>query len=245
MKLIFLKVFGSTCYPLIPIPKEQRNKIGARSRKCIFLGYSDTSKEYRHYDEVNKKFVFSRDAIFIKTNKNDKSIERKLDCLEKFSHLKTYYEFDNEIPNLEGGILILDHDQSLEFPFEAPTPPHEETHEEEVPNTSPKLDDFIDGIGRLNLEENEAPPTDQRGPSKKIPNWGIKTLESVHPYEVGKTGTRNSKRHGGEADNSSDDLDVSFDCELNLFGNFEPTSFIEFAHMMNGKNPCKVSMIYS
>ena len=29
-------------------------------------------------------------------------------------------------------------DQSLEFPFEAPTPPHEENHEEEPPATSPK-----------------------------------------------------------------------------------------------------------
>ena len=40
---------------------------------------------------------------------------------------------------------------------------------------------------------------------------------------------RNSTRQddGGEADNLSDDMDVSFDCELNLFAKFEPTSFIE------------------
>ena len=31
-----LRVFGSTCYALIP--KEKRNKFGARSRRCIFLG---------------------------------------------------------------------------------------------------------------------------------------------------------------------------------------------------------------
>ena len=31
-----LKVFGSTHYALIP--KEQRNKLGDRSRRCIFLG---------------------------------------------------------------------------------------------------------------------------------------------------------------------------------------------------------------
>jgi hypothetical protein len=31
-----LRVFGSTCYGLIP--KEQRSKLDARSRKCIFLG---------------------------------------------------------------------------------------------------------------------------------------------------------------------------------------------------------------
>ena len=68
------RVFGSTWYALIP--KEQRNKLGARSQRCIFLGYSDTFKAYCIYDEVNKKFFVSRDVIFLETNKNDKSIER-------------------------------------------------------------------------------------------------------------------------------------------------------------------------
>ena len=87
------------------IPKEKRNNLGARSRKCIFLGYEEYSKAYRLYDEVNKKFVISRDVIFLETNKNDKPIERQLHHLEKFSHLKTYYEFDNEIPKLEGRVI--------------------------------------------------------------------------------------------------------------------------------------------
>ena len=103
----------------------------------------------------------------------------------------------------------------MEFPFEAPTPPHEETHEEEVPTTSPERDDVIELIGRLNLEDNVAPSGDQPGPSKKIPKWAIKTLESVHPDEVGKTRTRNSARQddGGETNNSCDDMDFSFDCD--------------------------------
>ena len=117
-----LRFFGSTYYALIP--KEQRNKLGARRKKCIFLGYKENSKAYRLYDEVNKKFVISRDVIFLETNKNAKSIERQLNHLDKFSHIKTYYEFDNEIPNLEGGISILDQDQFSKFPFEAPTPPY-------------------------------------------------------------------------------------------------------------------------
>ena len=121
-------------------------------------------------------------SFFLKLIKPYKSIERQLDQLEKFSHLKTYYEIDNEIPHLEGGIPILD--QSLGFLFEAPTPPHEETHEE-VHATSSKheaqLHDVIKRIGRLNLEENEAPLVDQPGPSHKFPKWATKTLESVHP----------------------------------------------------------------
>ena len=84
---------------------------------------------------------------------------------------------------------------------------------------------MIKRIGRLSIND-EAPPADQPGPSRKIPIWATKTLESVHPDEVGKTGTRSSKIHedGGEADNSGDDMDVSFDCEFNLSANFEEAS---------------------
>ena len=85
---------------------------------------------------------------------------------------------------------------------------------------------MIERIERLSIND-EAPPVDQPGPSRKIPKWATKTLESVHPDEVGKTGTRSSKRHRGEAGNSGDDMNVSFDCEFNLSANFEPTSFEE------------------
>ena len=86
-------------------------------------------------------------------NKNNKTIEIQLDHLDRFTHVKTYHEFNIEIPHLEGGIPILD--QSLKFPFEKPTLPCEETQEDEVLTTSPKheaqLDDMIESIGRLNL----------------------------------------------------------------------------------------------
>ena len=99
------RVFGSTCYALIP--KVQRNKIGARSRKCIFLGYSNTSKGYRLFDEVNKKFVIARYVIFLESSKTDNVFERKINRLDRFTHAKYFQEFDNQIPRLEGGIPIL------------------------------------------------------------------------------------------------------------------------------------------
>jgi hypothetical protein len=122
-------------------------------------------------------------------------------------------------------------DQSLESPFEAPSPPHEE-----VPTTSSKpevhLDDVIEKIERLSLDENSTPSqsVEQPRPSQKgPPKWLIKTLESVHPNEVRKTGTRNStKQNGGDVHNSnSGDVDDTYDCDLNLSTNFEPTSFEE------------------
>ena len=87
---------------------------------------------------------------------------------------------------------------------------------------------MIDRIGRLNLDSVPTQSTEQPGPSGKgPPKWLTKTLESVHPDEVGKTGTRNStQQNGGDVDDSDSlvDMDVSYDCELNLSTNLEPTS---------------------
>ena len=62
--------------PIIPwIPKEKRNKLGARSHKCISLGYSNTSKVYHVYDDIDKKFMLSRDVMFLEFCKDDNIVE--------------------------------------------------------------------------------------------------------------------------------------------------------------------------
>jgi hypothetical protein len=112
------------------------------------LGYSNTIKGYCIYDETNKKFIPSRDVIFLESTKKYEIIQRHLDHLDKFTRVKTYHEFDDEIPHIEGGIPILG--QSEESPFVAPSPPHEE-----VPATSSEpefqLDDVIERIKKLRL----------------------------------------------------------------------------------------------
>jgi len=74
-----LRLFGSTYYVLIH--KEKIRKLDVRSHNCIFLGYSNTTKGYRLYDETKKKFTLSRDVIFLESTKKDKTIERQLDHL--------------------------------------------------------------------------------------------------------------------------------------------------------------------
>jgi len=63
----------------------------------------------------------------------------------------------------------------------------------ETPITDDVLSDVIDKIGRLNPDSVSTQSIEQPRPSKKgPPKWLTKTLESVHPDEVGKIGTRNS-----------------------------------------------------
>jgi len=113
----------------------------------------------------------------------------------------------------------------VESSSEALSPPHE------TPTTDDTLSDVIDRIGRLNLDSVPTQSMEQLAPFEKgPPKWLTKTLESVHPDEVGKTRTRNSNRqNGGDVDDSDSpvDMNVSYDGELNLFIDFEPTSFKE------------------
>ena len=129
---------------------------------------------------MNKNFIISRDVIFIESSKTDNVVKVQLDRLDRFGHAKYFQKFDNEIPHPEGGMPILD--QSMESSSEALSPPHE------APVTNETLSDVIDIIGRLNLHLAPTQPTEQPGPSQKAPpKWLTKTLESVHPDEIGKT----------------------------------------------------------
>jgi hypothetical protein len=83
------------------------------------MGYSNTSKSYRLYDEENRKFIVSRDVIFLEFDKDALTVEKQLAHLDIFHSKKFYYEWDNDLPNLEGGIPVLD--QSLEFQFPSTT----------------------------------------------------------------------------------------------------------------------------
>jgi hypothetical protein len=82
-------------------------------------------------------------------------------------------------------------DQSLESLFEVSFPPHVED-----PTTSSKqefqLDDVIERTEMLNLDGNATTSqlVEQPRTSQKCPKWLIKTLESVHPNEVGKIGNQ-------------------------------------------------------
>jgi len=135
---------------------------------------------------------------------------------------------------LKGGSLSWKLEQSLESPYEAPFSPHEEVF---ATSSKPQVqvDDVIERIEKLRLDENSKPSqsTKQYGPSQKFTQkWLIKTLESVHLDEIGKTRTRlSSKQDGGNVDNSNsgdvEDMDASYDCELNLCTNHELSSFKE------------------
>ena len=57
-----LRQFGSICYT--HIPKDEREKLDPKAKKCIFLGYGDHVKGYRLFDESRSRVLYSRDVQF-------------------------------------------------------------------------------------------------------------------------------------------------------------------------------------
>jgi hypothetical protein len=53
------------CIAYAHIPSELRKKLDDKSEKCIFTGYSETSKAYRLYNPISKKLILSRDVKFL------------------------------------------------------------------------------------------------------------------------------------------------------------------------------------
>ena len=62
-----LRVFGCDAYA--HIPKDERQKLDPKMRKCIFLGYGQQTKGYRLYDPDRGKIFYSRDVKFNESEK--------------------------------------------------------------------------------------------------------------------------------------------------------------------------------
>ncbi|KAH9689170.1 Integrase catalytic domain-containing protein [Citrus sinensis] len=59
----YLHAFGCPMY--VMYNAQERKKLDAKSRRCIFLGYADGVKGYRLWDTTAHKIVISRDVIFV------------------------------------------------------------------------------------------------------------------------------------------------------------------------------------
>lgn len=70
-----LRVFG--CKAMAHIPKENRKKFDEKSTDCIFVGYSDTSKAYRLYDQKKRKIIVSRDVVFFENHRSNEVIDTR------------------------------------------------------------------------------------------------------------------------------------------------------------------------
>ena len=62
-----IRVFGCTAYVHIPV-ETGRQKLDDRAKKCIFIGYTETTSIWRLYDLASKRVMRSRDVKFLETS---------------------------------------------------------------------------------------------------------------------------------------------------------------------------------
>ena len=69
VKYDHLRVFGYKSF--VHVPKDERSKLDAKLRQCIFIGYGEDEFAYMFYDPIEKKLVRSCDVKFME----DQTIE--------------------------------------------------------------------------------------------------------------------------------------------------------------------------
>lgn len=62
------------------MPKDERQKLDLKSRKCFLLGYGSETKGYRLYDPTCEQVFFSRDVLF---NECDLGIKKETEKREE------------------------------------------------------------------------------------------------------------------------------------------------------------------
>jgi hypothetical protein len=70
-----IRCFG--CLVYTRVPDEMRKKLDQKSKECLMMGYSETTKGYRVYDIESRKIILSRDVIFNEREFPGLSLKRK------------------------------------------------------------------------------------------------------------------------------------------------------------------------
>ncbi|PKI64686.1 hypothetical protein CRG98_014902, partial [Punica granatum] len=83
-----LRVFG--CRVSVHIPRDERSKLDAEAKQCIFLGYAHEEFEYRFWDPDSKKIIRSRDVVFFE--------DQTIDDLQKLEKARVGNPHEISIP---------------------------------------------------------------------------------------------------------------------------------------------------
>ncbi|KAH9725675.1 Integrase catalytic domain-containing protein [Citrus sinensis] len=111
----YLHAFGCPMY--VMYNAQERTKLDAKSRRCIFLGYADGVKGYHLWDPTAHKIVISRDVIFVE-DQLQKRDENDSTAKEKSEIVPVYVENNSE--DLDSSEAAPEYEEQEPIESEAP-----------------------------------------------------------------------------------------------------------------------------
>lgn len=184
-----LKTFGCKAYALNKDPS--KNKLGPKSKICVFIGYSDESKAYRLWDPASKRIIKSRDVVFDEDSRGLPDLVKKEDFLE-FEMLFP----QSEINPVEAGAVDAEED--------------EQSHENQIPveNHVPDEDPTQAENQNQEIQSQNAIPC-----GNQIPDENHSQAES-HDQSENQNKNYIQDRNQIEAESDQDYLDASSSRQL-------------------------------
>ncbi|RVW11901.1 Retrovirus-related Pol polyprotein from transposon TNT 1-94 [Vitis vinifera] len=114
----------------VHIPKDERSKLDAKTRPCVFIGYGLDELGYRFYDPVQKKLVRSRDVVFME--------DHTIQDIEKTNPMESQHSGDlidldpAPLTNLPTQVEDEAHDDQHDMgDVETPTQVEDEAHDDQ------------------------------------------------------------------------------------------------------------------
>jgi len=150
----YLRVFG--CKAFVHVPKDERSKLDAKTRECIFIGYGHDEFGYRFYDPVGKKLVRSIDVIFVEDQtiedigKTEKSESLSIDDVVDFdpapqTDTPNTADFDCHDDDIQDHITndSVDDNDDVVIDFGEPRVPLRRSSRQRLPSTHYSSNEFV------------------------------------------------------------------------------------------------------
>jgi hypothetical protein len=165
-----LRSFGCACFPLLR--PYNSHKLAFRSKKCIFLGYSNNHKGYRCLDPHTNRVYLSRHVVFDETLFPAGDISAATPQSEEPCTGSAF-------PSLTGNVL------PLHFNLPLSLAPNETSHDHTLPPSSTCHPAIVSPIESHADTTNSSPttPTESHGPTLPTPTESHSPTLSLTPIE--------------------------------------------------------------
>ncbi|KAH9670456.1 hypothetical protein KPL70_016992 [Citrus sinensis] len=171
------------CLVYVMYNAQERTKLDAKSRRCIFLGYADGVKGYRLWDPTAHKIVIRRDVIFVKDQLQRRDEDNG--TTKEMSEIVPVY-VENNLEDSDSSEAAPEHEEQEPVEFEAPEV-RRSTRERRPPTWHSEYVTEINVAYCLLTEDGEPSTFHEALESSDIALWMTAMQEEIEALHKNKT----------------------------------------------------------